>query len=386
MPVPNPLYDPDFEETHEKLVTQSGELRRQMQEIRAQQHELYNQGITNGHPDYDALEDQHTELGTRYDEALEAINATYKTQHETVGEYAEYVFGTHDVEMASIDGRPVPHEAVNFEDFQSVEEVDQAWARVSAGIKETSYAQAYSLPTGQPNGMDIFEERGDNQVFSYERTFQPEELFGYNNGFMQPVSTIITVDQRADGETHVSFMHDYPANLESSGVMNNFENLATAVYREAQVLANMPQDAGSLLAQDGKPPLLETNTTSEERSSVAGRLVSKIVSGVSGLLNGEGISSAFNSSDISPDKFHFYYHSPASAGGLSPREQFMSVPMSFTNGSFSDPQWGSHYDVIPEAVQNAKESLMRDMTYGASNAPISGNIGIGRDDYTDGVG
>lgn len=303
MSVPNPLYNPAWEAIHDfhhaertRLDTLVGD---------AYKNDSYGD-------DFDALV---KERDAHHDVCLE----TFIMRHETVGSYAKWLFENFDVRgFAPRIAIPMPE--MDYEDFQTIEEVREKWTALEEMVKEATNAKLYALPVGKPDNKDIFIQGTDNHVFSYKRIFTASDLYPpHGDCGNTTVSAFVTVDQR-DGEFHICLGLD-PNHIGQS-VINAVEDVAGVLFREAVEMGK--QHSG------GKPD-----------------------SWVGGIL--KSILAVVTDKGPQSEQFHFYTHTPPADYPF--KESFSRVTMDYSNGRFSNPEW-HEYQVIPDAVQTVRYDLM----------------------------
>ncbi len=86
---------------------------------------------------------------------LAAFKMQHKMQHPTVQGYAAWLFRSFDVSMED-HGAGIPVPQVDFDALRTIEEVDQAWSRVSCAVSDSAHEKQNSLPAGQPAGLSAF--------------------------------------------------------------------------------------------------------------------------------------------------------------------------------------------------------------------------------------
>lgn len=214
---------------------------------------------------------------------------------------------------------------IDFDQFQTAEEVVEAWSRANDISKQMEADKRSSLPIGMPDGSNMFIDTGENEIVTSWQIFDASTM-GYNPGVTRDwhSHTLVTVDQR-EGEYHICFMHD-PDTRRSGGSPTNFiEDLASTMYRRALALHEGNQE-----------PKLPAVTS----FSIRGLLSSAMKS-----------ASKFAGKDDKPrpEQFSFYIHVRPE---YTMRESFCRVDMDFDGQGFSNPKF-NQFDVIPEIIQNA---------------------------------
>lgn len=274
MPVPNPLYNPEWEAIHNHHAAERDRLMKEIDSL-----------------EYDTPERESATEQFRHHH--DACQDSLIMQHPTVQDYAAWTFENlglpHDVPVSLPD----------FEDFKTLDEVRETARRISDTAHEERINKLQQLPCGRPNGQDIFENKGDNTLFSFWRNFDRRELDPKIHHDRNDVHTLVSVDTRED-EIHVCFMQDYH---DHSDVRASLPALATAIYNEAR--AN----------------------------------------------NSSG-------SEIRPERFKFYAHLPPN--GLYQKEFFAEVSMTFEDGRFGQGKWECH-KAIPAFIQSARFNTMEDL-------------------------
>lgn len=298
---PNPHYNPDWQSLRNHHATE----RDKAQAVSGQ---LAQEG--------EILTDAYREAKARFARHQKEFQDTYRQEFPTVQGYAAWLFGTFDPAAlaGSVSG---PMLAVDIEQFRSVEEAEAAWHRITVHAETAQIEAAGSLRVGQPPGLRAFAD--SSRVRSSWREFREQDLYpeGYRRWDGAFVSTLVTVDELDDG-WHVCFMQD-PSHP-SPSIVNEFERLATAVFREAKQIT--ARQAAGLLGRIGN--LVRPRPA------------------------------------LSPDRFHFYEHIPAAAGGGMIPETFEGIALTFSRNAYTDPQWKSpEYRTIPEALRNAPVACAR---------------------------
>ncbi|TDH62397.1 hypothetical protein E2C06_12380 [Dankookia rubra] len=299
---PNPYYNPDWQSLRDHHAAE----RDKAQAVSGQLAQ-----------DGQMLTEAYKQAKARFAHHQKEFQDTYRLEFPTVQGYAAWHFETFDPAAlaGSVSG---PMLSVDIEQLRSVEEAEAAWNRISGHAETAQIEAAGSLKVGQPPGLQAFAD--SSRVRSSWRQFKEQDVYpeGYSRWDGAFVSTLITVDELDDG-WHVCFMQD-PSHT-SPSVVNVFERLATAVFREAKQIA-AGQEATGLLER-------------------IGRLVRPRPA-------------------PSPDRFHFYEHIPAAAGGGMILETFERVALRFNDGAYRDPEWRSPaYQTIPEALRNAPVACAR---------------------------
>ena len=308
MAYPNPAYDPNWKAVHDHHDA----ARRQAQE---DQLRLAEAG--------DYASGAYAEAGRRCKHHLDASLATFETRCETVQAYADWLFSQFRVDMND-HGVGVPIPQVDFETFQTIQEVKAAWSRIEGMVSTAAAEKRCSLPVGQPEGLTAFANATAPDFTRSTRIFSAWELYPGSTAEDPRTHTIMTTDRQADG-WHVCFTHCWGR---GRSVTNAIEHLATAVYREACAIAEQtaPKAVGlrgwfTRLRERGKPAL-------------------------------------------DPSQFHFYDHMPPPPdGGVG--EGFCRVLLQFEKGAFQRPEW-QRYPVVPDAIQSARFELGRDTAQGGN--------------------
>lgn len=316
MTYPNPHYDPNWKARHDAHADERERAQREtMRLIEAGQ----------------MVSDAYKQAKARWEKHQAGCLAAIVAQHETVQEYAAWVFQSFPVTMGQYDVSVLLPE-VDFEALRTIQEVDAAWSRIRRIAEEAANDQRCSLPVGQPEGMTAFADATAPSLTRNWREFVPRDLYPTGYAGWAGVRTLMTIDEQTDG-WHICFMHRWGSPGDS--VTNTIDRLATAVYREACAFAAQ-QSAGR---------------------AGPGAWIGRLLGRRPALLD--------------PRRFHFYEHTtPAPSGGL--REDFARVVLHFEEGEFSQPQW-RHYRVIPQAIQSARFDCAQDAAYttGCGLAAIS---------------
>lgn len=242
----------------------------------------------------------------------QAFEAATRMQHETVQEYAEWLFRSFDVSMSD-HGAGIPVLQVDFTALRTVEDADAAWSRINRVITDSANDKRNSLPVGQPEGITAFSDVTSPRLVRSRREFLPRDLYpvGYA---LAGVETLMTIDEQDDG-WHVCFMHDW--NAQGASVTNSIKALADAVYREAH--ANATSQTPEI---KGMGAWIGRRQQARKRAAI-----------------------------LDPARFHFYEHIPPH--GQSGRESFARVLLTFEEGRYRAPRW-IHYPIIPQAIQSAR--------------------------------
>ena len=286
MPTMNVLYDPNWEAVHDHHAAERERLGKLLFGDKCD-------CLTGA-----AAAEAQAEFDRHHLECL----LTFKTQHETVQEYARWLF--------SIWTAGGPRPEVDYEALRSVEEARDLYNRLVTEAEEAKHAERASLPVGQPPALRAFE--GEGMVRCW-RHFTPGELRSCGAASLAGTRTLMT-SHRLAGVWHVCFMQDgtYPG----KSVINAVEILAMLVYREARAEA-----AACRALRPGWVGWL-------------GRLVPDWM----------------QPGAVRPSSFRFYTHLPP----VRPlREEFDRVELRFAAGQFMGPKWRG-YRHIPQAVAAAR--------------------------------
>lgn len=339
MPVPNPDYKPDWEQIHDHHAAERERLWSEMMSLQKQDNDLWD-ADDQKHDSPARLEIERQkeildrERKTHHEQCLRCLD-TY--QHKTVQDCAEWLFNGGFKPDNFVTTQTDIHQ-IDFEKFQTLKEVKEEWARVHDEKKQQDAENRYSLPIGKPDGKDIFTKTGNNEVQSQWVTFEAEELGRRRNPHLiNHTHTLVTIDQREDGEWHICFMHDPDMVRGGISPTNNIEDLASAMFRRAQLM-----DSAAEHKRSAMPKL----------PAAVGSFVSGTLSQIMRIVS----NTATEKQTVDPSKFHFYVHSRAEAGGY--RESFCEVDLDFKNGQFSRPGW-RHKDCIPEIIQSAYKKTTR---------------------------
>jgi hypothetical protein len=325
MAVPNPDYKPDWEEIHDFHNAERQRLDVEKSAIQDQENELYQKGVRYDSEEMLGLNEQMRALSEEWDthhsECLRCID-TY--QHETIQDVAKWYFENIGTNMG-LRRKGIIHQ-IDYDQFQTIEEVREAWSRASDVSKQMEADQHNSLETGSPDGSDIFTDTDDNQISSSWQVFDASNM-GYNPGVTNNwhSHSLVTVDQR-EGAYHICFMHDPDTHRGGGAPMNFIEDLASTMYRRAIALH-----------EANTKPVLSSN---EVGFSVKG-LLSSIMKGASSFVR--------DGDKPRPEQFNFYIHVRPQ---YTMEEIFCRVDMQFDGNRFHEPNF-KHFDTIPEILQNA---------------------------------
>lgn len=324
MAVPNPDYKPDWQEVHDFHDAERKRIEAERNAIQEREIKLYQAGVSYQSDEMKALNRESQALQKEWDtHHRECLRCLDRYQHETVQDAAQWLFDRFDPGMGTIGAKTI-HQ-IDFEQFETIDEVHEAWARANDVSQQMEADQRNALEIGKPDGSDIFTDTGNNQISSSWQVFDQSSM-GYNPGLTNNwhSHSLVTVDQR-DGEYHICFMHDPDTHRGGGSPMNFIEDLATTMYRRA-------------LAQH------EANKKTALPSSENGFSVRGLLSSVM------KTASAFISDDTPrPYQFHFYIHVRPQH---TMKEIFCRVDMEAGRNGFYDPDF-KHFDVIPERIQNA---------------------------------
>lgn len=267
----NPTYNPNWEELHNY---HDGERRRAREES--------CQLVKSGKMDSDA----YREARARGEQHDAACKAALKAQHETVQDYADWVFRQFPVDLG-YSGAGIPIPQIDPATMRTMEDVDAAWSRIHCIVSDSAHEKTASMPVSQPEGMTAFADATSPNLIRTWREFTSRDLYPAGSNLDSGVWTLMTIDEQKDG-LHVCFMHRWDTG--GISVTNAIEALATAVYREARALAEQsaPDWIGRLLGKKKSPSL-------------------------------------------DPARFHFYDHTPPH-GALYAGENFCRVAMTFKDG------------------------------------------------------
>lgn len=313
MPTENPDYNPEWESLHEFYNEYYAELEEEITRMTDTGQALCDP-------------DAYQTLLEKQDECYQALHNIHRTRFRTIQDYATWLFETFLPTGGTLSQTTIP--LINYEDFTSLEEVETAWADLRHQAKVEDARNIFRMPTGRPDGQDIFEQTGRNLLVSLPCRFHKLTHITLASG-MTDIDTIVTMDRR-DDEIHVCFTHD----PESQGlsVINDVELAATEVY--SRMIANEGNQIQKLLG-----------------TSSVGRAVSGF------LTNTMNINSVLpaRARFLDPGKIHFYTHILPSRGHS--QEAFSRVEMDFNNGRFENAKWTKYYQSIPEFVQTAHERI-----------------------------
>lgn len=339
MAVQNPDYKPDWEAIHDHSDAERTRISDEQQALQDQMNELYEQGVRYDDPAYAALMEAKEALQPEWDKHHETCKRCLDTyQHETIQDGARWLFEHFDPNMGAWKTNTV--HAVDFDSFTTMDEVFAAWSEASEISDQIEAEATGSLPIGRPDGKDIFENTGSNQIASAWQDFDIREL--HPDGYFPRgghVHTLVTIDQR-DGEYHICFMQDPDKLRGGSPVQYEAAGLATVMYQRIY-MAQM-QEKQKTLALPG--------------SSMVRGLLSRLTNLVS--------EPAEKTPEMHPGQFNFYLHTrPHKYWG----ETFQRVDMDFENGRFTNPDH-QHLHVIPEILQKAY-SAQKDVSAKLVDAP-----------------
>ncbi|GJL85309.1 MAG: hypothetical protein DHS20C02_10840 [Micavibrio sp.] len=331
MPVPNPDYRPNWETLEEHHAAEYERLDKEADAVMEQRNQLWESlgsAAYNTSETVKALHTKHNELQAQCAEHTEQLRRCFDTyRHKTIQDAARAIFERFDPAMSALSKTSLS--IIDYEQFTTMEEVNRAWIRANEVAKQEDAENRHSLPVGQPDGLDIFQETKNNTVASQWQIFQAEELHpGWVRRFdSEHVHTLITIDQR-DGEYHICFTVDPdPSRSGSMGVQHEIEALATTMYKRA--------------LNDFKP---------EKPNEKTG--LSYIMSEL-----GKSTKNFAKSYTIQPEQFHFYIHHVPNPHFP---EKFFRMDMDYSFGEFRDAQFHQH-KVIPEIIQQAyKKTTMHD--------------------------
>ncbi len=334
MPVENPDYKPDWEALYDQHKADSDRLGEELQALTERDNALHRDGQHYDSDERTSIFEEQEKLRTAIDGHDEQCRRCIDTfQHETIQDAAAYIFRSFDTNEVG-SGVTVGHQ-IDFEQFTTMEEVTAAWVEARDATKQIVAEETRALPSGRPDGLDIFEETGSNQITSARHLFDHDEL-GSSKGDLHRnmvggCDVLVTVDQR-DGEYHVCFSQE--AGLPENGyaVQHWIAELATAVYHRVRLVQE---------AKDRQPKLADGSDVSRE----AGDL-SEIANEV-----------ADPNSRVRPDQFSFYIHHPPAH---MQQEQFFRVDLNAGENGYERPQFlatqCTRYNVMPAAIQEAYRS------------------------------
>ncbi|MBK9586766.1 MAG: hypothetical protein KA099_06315 [Alphaproteobacteria bacterium] len=351
MAVPNPQYRENWKEihdAHDAACTASWE---KMQEVRQRQHVLYDAG-QHDTDEYRSLEDEykvHYKAHGEHHRTCHDCLSFY--QHRTVQDGAKWLFGQFDPDMGSTTSRTF--HLVDFDKFKTLDEVYEAWAQASDASQQAEAEARDSLPHGRPNGKNIFEQTGTNQITSLLQDISGEELYPQPYRLNQNCRVLVTTDIR-NGEYHICFTQDDEmVNECHMGIQPHFEAVATAMYNRA-------------LMAEKESSRRKALTTGETAPSWSSRVSGALTTLVNKVIPKRDIGG------ISPEQFHFYIHHPAKPGYP---ESFYEMPSEFKNCAFINPRFVAS-KVIPELIHDAYKEYKqrpvsgRRMETGALNVPV----------------
>ncbi len=210
MPVPNPEYDPNWQEVYDY---HAGERDRLMDVIRKfNQEEIHDE--------------DRIAVDTQFGEHVDACLDTFRSRCKTVQEYAKWMFESFAYEEKRAESFGIPVALPDYEAFESMDQVCETWSKRQHDIREAIAEKTHSLPVGQP--IDAF--LPGQPVSTYWRTFNGADIYpGKSSGSIE-IPTLVTA-QQIDKKFNVAFM------LDTSGygasIVNYVEDCASAMFREA---------------------------------------------------------------------------------------------------------------------------------------------------------
>jgi hypothetical protein len=312
----NPEYNPEWQTIHDEHDAKRTRINKQRQHIQEQMDALFEQRIDYEDPAYQALRTQDENLSKKWDFHHQACLKSFRMQHRTIQEYAEWVFRNFDPSLSFVKG--VHRQFPDIKSLTSLEQVNQEYIRILEQ-KEHDQAQILdSMQTGRPDELDIFELNGNNKIETRHVVF--------SGPFLRNVSCFMTVDKRDDA-IHVCFTHDHHHKGQSA--INAIEHIATQLLKHFNSISDQPT-----LEATTQNRALKLFDTIKKTFSSAGTP-----------------TQAF--SNYRPEQMHFYSHVPAHRNA---RESFSLVIMDFENGQYVRPDWRS-YKVIPELIQNSYRKM-----------------------------
>jgi len=325
MPTPNPDYREDWEEFLAYHDTELKRVEEESNRLRKTQRQLWDDGIRRGSDQYDNIEREIESLHALRDEHFHnSTECISNYQHRTIQDIARWYFEEAGTDGLSFSSSTV-HD-VDYEQFTTIEEVRAAHREAVAISEQLAADKYFSLPVGQPDGLNIFVQGTENEVSSSWQVFGPEEIghhtFFLNGGYTH---TLVTIDSR-DGEYHICFMQDPDQARGGRDVEGEIEKLAKAIYKRAL----------NLFMASVTTQLTKSEEVLSEKS-----VLSMIL----------GESSAQNNDDDipQPEQFNFYiHHRPRHMG----REIFRKMLMRFDGDQFEKLNTIG-YEVIPEIIQSA---------------------------------
>ena len=302
----NPYYDPNWKAVHDRHREAAQRAQEETERLAAGGAETYA---------------AYKEMEGTFTEHHQACLSSFRMQHETVQEYATWLFQDFPVTMGIYDVA-VPVLQVDFETLRTMEDAYAAWSRSREMATESAGEQRNSMPVGQPEGLTAFADATSPSLTRTWREFTPRELYPSGYPGEAGVWTLLTIDQQVDG-WHVCFMQHW--NSQGISVTNAIERLASAIYREACAIAE-------------RQPKLEEPRNWFTRP------------------RGHKVSAPLN-----PTRFHFYDHTPPK-GSSDIREAFSRVSLRFEDGEFKRPEW-QHYQIVPRIIQSGRFDLARSRVY-----------------------
>ena len=332
MTTPNPDYKPDWEEFHDRHNEGRKLTKEKIHELYQRDYELDEAGKRYGSPERQKIHEQTKALQAEYDTHHEQCKHCLSNyQHETIGDAARYVFEEFPPYMHKRGPIAVPR--INYDKFKTMEEIRNAWEQTLSILNQREAEATLSLPTGRPDGLDVFEKTSSNNVTSAIQIFDESELYSdtFQDAIPSGCRVLVTIDRRKDGKFHICFSQDsaMAQEYEHTGMWLQHEigALATAMYNRIRE---------SKMAPPQQKPSPGNSTASTKWD-----------------LNNVVSITAAQKSAIDPGEFKFYIHHPPE----HLREELfysvdMVIDMPFENGRFQNPNFHG-YDVVPKTVQDA---------------------------------
>ncbi|MBI1302067.1 MAG: hypothetical protein GC137_10520 [Alphaproteobacteria bacterium] len=341
MPVQNPDYNPDWEALHDHHAAERDRIAEKIAANRKKEGELFLAGHRYDTPEMNALHEDYVRLSEEQDQHSKVCQRCLDTyQHKTIQDGAAYLFRNFDTNVLG-SGVKVGHQ-IDFEKFTTMDEVFRAWSEANDATKQITSETTHAMPSGRPDGLDIFEDIGTNKIYGARQLFGHHELdsLPHKHGAGEGCDVLVTIDQR-DGEYHICFTQSNEMWREGGlAVQREIERLATAAFNRFRLQEAMQK------AQEKKP------------------LIVSAANAVKGLLTKACNAVAFRKTpDVDPRQFHFYIHHPPAD---LQREKFLTVTMGFESREFHSPEFQQH-DVVPATIQKA----YKDMRYAPANAEVS---------------
>jgi hypothetical protein len=228
------------------------------------------------------------------DEARALRTAIWRTQFETIADYAAWRFSTLE------DARDAFALARDLTGFTSIEAVDEAFANAQRDARDGTLEQRFRLEVGQPAGLAAFAP-GSGTISSWRRFGEIDCMVSFC---------------LAEQNFHICLAHPW-GGLAAQKSNEMFRAIATQLARET-ILLQAPE-AEPVFADGG-------HRLAQNREAI--RVVNALAA-----------------------KFRFYRH-------LLPernlREEFCAVSMVWNGSGWIDPDWEARvFDRLPESLRDA---------------------------------